>query len=600
MKHLLRKLFFWDASVVKGEPYPGLLFATMLLAIPSPLFLCWLFCCRQFLHFTERVSYGMVMVLGLFVYSLAIKYIAVGGLFKDCFRRKLTMAVCLTVFVLFDWLLLGFLSFRRRKPLALLLSVAVLLLSIFSTLGRFQQFQWLLQYDYAIGIASLLCVCGAILVLNGGFSRKCAYALIPLALCLLLHSAFYIHRLGMRNELAQIKTRIASLVGDYPTEVADYRRLLESGDSLDEEPLKSLILATEGLENVLFPEMGAGMSEVREKYNAFVKDHPDFVDAVRKTMNCPPHRIAHKWKDDCYTILLPELGALRKASRFLAMEMKANATDRDIVASRNKDLISLRDCALENTFFISRLVGIAIEAMRLDAITFTLPYNDYSLEEFEALLGEPPDWNRYLARAHLDEAIVYEGTKDYLLKYPYSFDELGATEGTDKMLHIGGGYSFFGNLLDVDLLLSWRFAERVIGFTLAEKRFYPDIKEKMEKEFVEEMERNGALLCMMLWPATGKAMEKMDLIKDSRRMALLAWQVMNYSHRNNGMLPESIEVLGEVPVDSVNGLPFEYRHGNLEFDKLDDNEKMRFSGFWIAPADPDTEWRRPSICVPLE
>ena len=123
MKHLLRKLFFWDASVVKGEPYPGLLFATMLLAIPSPLFLCWLFCCRQFLHFTERVSYGMVMVLGLFVYSLAIKYIAVGGLFKDCFRRKLTMAVCLTVFVLFDWLLLGFLSFRRRKPLALLLSV---------------------------------------------------------------------------------------------------------------------------------------------------------------------------------------------------------------------------------------------------------------------------------------------------------------------------------------------------------------------------------------------------------------------------------------------------------------------------------------------
>ena len=81
---------------------------------------------------------------------------------------------------------------------------------------------------------------------------------------------------------------------------------------------------------------------------------------------------------------------------------------------------------------------------------------------------------------------------------------------------------------------------------------------------------------------------------------MLAWQVMNYSHRNNGMLPESIEVLGEVPVDSVNGLPFEYRHGNLEFDKLDDNEKMRFSGFWIAPADPDTEWQRPSICVPLE
>ena len=593
------------SNTVNAQPYPWLLFSTLLLALPQPLFLCCWFCLGNSIDIMARAFGGFVVAMGILSFALGIKILAVYALTKEFFHNKWSNYVCCALFVVFDWLMLLFLSVRKKKPFALLFLMLLFALLCFITLGHFQKFQWILQYHSTIGIVSMLCSCAAIIVLNGGFSRKCSFALIPLVLCILLHSALYFHKAYIQRECGRIKARISTMVGGYPTEVADYRRRVESGSSVDDEPLKSLISFNETIDSDAFPKLAATMSNVREKYDEFMEKHSDFVAAVRETVKNTPQRVAHKWKDDIYSILLPELSAFRKASRFLAMEMKANATDRNLIAANNNAMIKMRDCALENTFLISRLVGIAIEALRLDALAFTLPYNIYNIGEFEALLGEPPNWNLRIAQSLLDEMLAHENIKDYILKNPYEIDKIGGgeDESATKAMHFSGiVYATISNLFEYDVLLGWRFNEKDIGFALAEKRSYTEM-EKQEHENVEQMKRSGAILCEMLWPSMKSVLKKMDQTIDTRRMAILAWRVMDYSHSHGGTLPESLEVFDDVPVDSLNGLPFEYRHGDLEFNSVSGEGKIRFSGFRIAPADKDAEdqnlWRNNAICVPI-
>ena len=81
-------------------------------------------------------------------------------------------------------------------------------------------------------------------------------------------------------------------------------------------------------------------------------------------------------------------------------------------------------------------------------------------------------------------------------------------------------------------------------------------------------------------------------------MAMLAWQVMEYKHEHGGKLPENLEALGEVPVDSINGKPFDYEHGDMEImrNRNDDNP-MKVHGFRIMP---DELYPTTDLIVPLE
>ncbi len=593
-----------ESAVVANEPYTALLFSTVLLLLPGPIFQFCLFCCGTFATFSNRVTYGLFLPLGILIFAFVIKCNAVAIFARDLNLRKWVKYGCIVFFALLDWALLPFLAIRKKRPLAMVPAVAVFLLSALSVLMHFQRFQWMLHYYYYINTASFACTCVAIIVLNDGFSRRMAYSLVPLAICIVLLSALYTRKLFIYNEIRQIKSRISKLVEGYPTEVAEFRQLVESGESVEKEPLKSLMKHNADINMDEFPQSTAKASETSEKHAAFIAKHSDFIDAVRKTMERPPHHVAHKWLDDIYSIIMPELSAFRNAARFLSMDMKANAGDRKLIASRNNELMKFRDCMLENTLFISRIVGIAIESIRLDALAFTLTRQEYTQQEFENLLGEQPDWKLFQARSILDEALSHEGVKDYLLSNPFNLENLGGGDGgTTRLMHaVGGFYTLFVNWLDVDLLCGWRFAERDINYALAEKRSYSDIEESDIKT-ADEMKLEGALLSMMLWPSIIRALRKMDNIMDQRRMALLAWRVMDY-RRKNGDLPESLEALGEVPVDSIEGRPFDYRHGELEFEMPYKKDKIPFKGFRIAYAPEDTDkpnvLKAPYILVPLE
>ena len=81
---------------------------------------------------------------------------------------------------------------------------------------------------------------------------------------------------------------------------------------------------------------------------------------------------------------------------------------------------------------------------------------------------------------------------------------------------------------------------------------------------------------------------------------MLAWQVMEYKHENGGKLPDNLETLVKVPVDSINGKPFAYEHGDMEIKRNRfDDDSIKVHGFHIMPDDEDIN-PATDLIVPLE
>ena len=62
-------------------------------------------------------------------------------------------------------------------------------------------------------------------------------------------------------------------------------------------------------------------------------------------------------------------------------------------------------------------------------------------------------------------------------------------------------------------------------------------------------------------------------VENHRRIAVIAWRLADYMHTHAGALPEDLSVLGEMPTDAQNALPFGYEHGRLDV-PIDSNGNM--------------------------
>ena len=98
-----------DSAVVANEPYPALLFSTVLLLLPGPIFQFCLFCCGTFATFSNRATYGLLLPLGILIVAFVIKCNAVAIFARDLNLRKWVKYGCIVVLALFDWALLPFL-----------------------------------------------------------------------------------------------------------------------------------------------------------------------------------------------------------------------------------------------------------------------------------------------------------------------------------------------------------------------------------------------------------------------------------------------------------------------------------------------------------
>ena len=98
---------------------------------------------------------------------------------------------CSLLIFLSDGLLLTFLSYRKRRYAALLLSVCVLVASIGALLLYLESFSWALPYFTPIGYGLFACKCGILLALYGDYSRKGLAKLIPFAVALVIFTTWY-------------------------------------------------------------------------------------------------------------------------------------------------------------------------------------------------------------------------------------------------------------------------------------------------------------------------------------------------------------------------------------------------------------------------
>lgn len=87
--------------------------------------------------------------------------------------------------------------------------------------------------------------------------------------------------------------------------------------------------------------------------------------------------------------------------------MAAAGTEREKVLKWNDDLLRIRAWCRKDAFLLAKLVGMAVESMRLEALRLPLAAGTLTDEDLIRLPGQGEEWNSALAEAVADEATVF-------------------------------------------------------------------------------------------------------------------------------------------------------------------------------------------------
>ena len=569
--------------VFRNKLFAVILFAKMLAWMCHPLFLWLTFCC-----FGNHFEILFIIALFFCASSLNIQFFAIYNLLRLRAIHKWRWRQSVIIFFLLGNLSFIWLSFNRKRRLPLLCFAMAFLMTCLYCLSWFKFCVWFYPYNSIIYTLQYVFSAIGLILLKKRISQKIVVSIIPFFFGLCFLFLLWRHNMEIHQELEQIREQMTTLLR-YPVTQQGARERWENGYPVDKEPLKTLM----GNDDIQLPKIDATskQSEIKKAWMEFKEQHGAFIQAVDETVKLPPQAIQHEWNELAYMIQMPEAVVFKQAAKYLALEIKANADNKETVSSCNQKMMILRNwIQTSSPTVFSKLVAIAIEAIRLDAIGYTLGHARYTKKEWETLLGEMPDWNYHCACALADEALSHENARDFLSKNPHELKTTIGGESPSRWHIFCLSRLVWGCLLDMELLLSWQDTAWIIQLTLAKNHDFKEIELKSKYR--------SAFFSKMFMPNIPKLIKKHEQIKNLRTMAMLAWQVMEYKHEHGGKLPENLEALGEVPVDSINGKPFDYEHGDMEImrNRNDDNP-MKVHGFRIMP---DELYPTTDLIVPLE
>ena len=154
-------------------------------------------------------------------------------------------------------------------------------------------------------------------------------------------------------------------------------------------------------------------------------------------------------------------------------------------------------------------------------------------------------------------------------------------------------------LFEKDYNYALHYYRKIIETMLSEKCDHSFL-ETLDEEVMGGVRKHGAIFSAMLLPAMSKCVQKVDQGKDKRRLAMLAWQVVEYRHRN-GRLPEALTEVSSDLLDSIHQKPFIFETGTLKV-KLEKGE-AEVTGFRISAWYDDSETvlnrNAPKVLVPI-
>lgn len=467
-----------------------------------------------------------------------------------------------------------------------------------------------LMRNCAVALQAPLLIAGLMGLAQNTSHRK--LLCIVWALSLVLGGFYACQRGTSRHRLIAADSRIWHLFGDDVENAKTQCRLYYDTDC---EPLAGLVKHTKTASELSvwdkFPFMFS-KAEMRSLHDGICAAAPEFrnhllsflQDAPSPTLLLSDEALENSDVADLRDF--PENTAARYAARFLSAEMRAHPENSAIIEENNAALIQLRDWIAQGGFSDHKSSAFMIERMRLAALAATLPYVQYSKDEWQALLGLSPDWHTVSAKAMASDYCRFSLFR--IATIGQWFDKSSFASFVTKCLDNG---IFVWDILKGIPVLEYFLAseayraetyEQLIQLTLDTKADYRII-EKIVQE-TENAEKKNALLfidsdfciyhCKMMLN-----------VENQRRMAIIAWDVFDYMKSNHDVFPENLTVLDDIPTDAMNSKPFGYAHGSIDWTVDDKKNTISRQGIVIYSHDVDETlpvWNKAPayIVIPLE
>ena len=554
LKHYKRKKFFYSFFMRKS-PRSGAMFGIAWLCMVAALMPAILFLLLAFgdvisdidsFHINLlTVMFGVIIfALPLHIYGFMLCFSGLTRIFKSICKSKMFFCVFGAVATLFppllSFLLIIFMLCRKRFAGALFAFIGL----AFFTLSFFRS----VNINTTLFIGT---VCSLAALACWKEKHKLSFKfLIPLLIAAIAHFSLYGYDFKLQKDVQNGRDQLSQIIGR-SVEIKDFFSRKKAGFPIEREPLKTLIASKPNTQTDEHEFKNTAAAKI--KLLAYQKKYPVFVKALEEFLQLPVSAVSHPVPENSMlsAVLMPELSTWREAARYLAMNITANPTDKQQVTQNNKNLITLRSWALQDSLFLPHLVAIAIEGIRLNALENVIVSGNFTKTEIEKLIGPPVDWLKYMKFALGDEGTTFETVVKYL-----SSSDITALGNEYKPVNSIKTYMplFFRVLLMRD----YRFSLRKYIDIWSVPVHLPGLK-KAELVILDEseMQRNFYILSAMLQPSGEGMFRHESQIRNTRQMALLAVEVMEY-RKQHGKLPGDFTFLPEIPLSKWDHKPLMY------------------------------------------
>lgn len=504
---------------------------------------------------------GAAVGLTVWGYGAAVFGYACSGMARRCFRKVgwyREGAGVMGIFYRLGMLVAAPCLFRQeRRAAALFCAVGGVLLSFFyfALLGMLPVNSCPVWYAT---LAGSLLFTGSLICFRDG-RRFRPTALLPLLIFFLYVGGLHFQEVRLDREIREAWAEISSLAG-YPADVESFRRREAEGIPLSDPVLDGLIRTSPQQE---LARLHQAAPEVRTgELERFRRTHPDYLRALAAFLELEPQRVRHVREGDLLaSVRIPELNAFRDAARYLCVEMAAAGTEREKVLKCNDDLLRIRAWCRKDAFLLAKLVGMAVESMRLEALCFPLAAGTLTDDDLIRLPGQGEEWSSALAEAVADEATGFLDCCTYVrsaaepgqvskqFRFPLLLRRCFPLE-----------YSIW---VRRDFLFGLKFLGRQLNLYRSMPSFTTGNGRYQMACFDDaEALRNKYLLSGMLLPGLDGIHRKQAWIENHKLLTDTAFAIERF-RRKYGTLPETLETLvpeflESPPLSRMDALPVRY------------------------------------------
>jgi len=451
----------------------------------------------------------------------------------------------------FSWELAGMfmlpVTVHKRRWLSLLFLLGSLGCNFASYMLDTPLQKW---YCLHVGVAILLLLALAASGKDKKFSWRFVYPLLLFAFFVIklywLDYCFNVHIFSKKYELGRTIS------------AEDWKKRNSCGYSINKEPLKSFCKINMEIDMEKYQTPADAQKFLAE----LRKTHTDKFVAIDRLLELKPQRISYNWVkpgEPVAAMLLPDLQCFRTAARLRNLEILANAKDKALVAKCNQDMLKFREWCFYDETLIGKLVAVAMESLRLDALSYAIASGVYSKDEIVNLIDDAPDWGKQFSEPFASENAL--------------------TEDCLEALKNESGDSMTSDIKNYDIKTFWRlyqkFAPLFIRMNLKRDHLftlnhYLKIRELLSRNDLSGIEKaklaklnKDYLWCecfvasMMAIPDLYGVFLRIDRIRNTRQMTLLAAEVMEY-RKQHGILPDDLTFLPEIPLSKLDHKPLMY------------------------------------------